>query len=578
MSGEDSPLFLHSSPLPHLTSSPDDEVPVLVQEAQEVEALEPAFDSFLASHDDAFFDVFDRQVDLIRSRSQAFEDGHVTVYDKALLVLTQNGNSLNNPAAIRFYCREYLNIEIGTREATQEWTAKLQQTTQVPGDLRQELAAGKTSLAQKDAGEKRARLLPVDPNLRKDMEPRLAVLWTVYETARAEYLAVIDKDDNEQTAKRAKFLRDTAENILLYLENRVADPLMIAELEGTFNHAKNTAVCLSGGKKRKFDPSEMNKVKGTPLGPSLPFRKDKYRLSGGRPDAGAYKHHQHRQLHPDVSSGYAGGGGGSEMMTRSYGWASSDLPPSGHGHPRRIRYFNTNPYQDLDVPPLGYPSAPAAPSRDYQRSYDHVEGEYGSGLGPYNAAVSSVLPTRGMSGSRTRIPFDERGSPAVSEYQENIKHERENSPTVATASRLPRITTEEQDEDDTTTSTEHTPATEAVVVSARGRPRSIEKEGKGGGGGGWGGYSDIDRGAYSRNRDQDREHQHDHPDDHDHEQMDDRGRPKNPLLGRGDSSAHYSNYGGNRLVDSYVPARNGSLGPGHGRVRGRSQSHRRRVP
>ena len=100
------------------------------------------------------------------------------------------------------------------------------------------------------------------------MEPRLAALWSVYEVARTDFRTALDNANREKTMSTAKFLRDTAENILLFFENKTADALMIAELESTFMHAKTTVVCLTGGKNRKFDKAEMDKVKGVPRGPS----------------------------------------------------------------------------------------------------------------------------------------------------------------------------------------------------------------------------------------------------------------------------------------------------------------------
>jgi len=101
-----------------------------------------------------------------------------------------------------------------------------------------------------------------------EMEPKLARLWSVYKKARADFEAVSKKADSVKRAVAAKFLRDTAENTIQYLQNKNTDPIMMAELFATYNMAKSTAVSLAGGKKRKFDYVEMDMVKGTPRGPS----------------------------------------------------------------------------------------------------------------------------------------------------------------------------------------------------------------------------------------------------------------------------------------------------------------------
>ncbi len=103
------------------------------------------------------------------------------------------------------------------------------------------------------------------------MEPKLNNLWNVYQRAKSDYLAVAQMR-NHQTRKAAYFLRDTAENIQTYLKGKATDPIMKAELNATFNMANNIAISLSGGKKRKFDVSEMEYVRGTPRGPSNPGR------------------------------------------------------------------------------------------------------------------------------------------------------------------------------------------------------------------------------------------------------------------------------------------------------------------
>ena len=105
-----------------------------------------------------------------------------------------------------------------------------------------------------------------------DMDPKLKRLWSVYEGARSDYLAV--KDDHHHTKLTgAKFLRDTAENTLEYLRDKDVDPLMLTELEGTFRMAKSIVVDLSGGKKRKFDRTEVSNTReARPRPSSAPIR------------------------------------------------------------------------------------------------------------------------------------------------------------------------------------------------------------------------------------------------------------------------------------------------------------------
>ena len=55
-------------------------------------------------------DAIARQVSLIRCRSQAFDDGQVTVYDRALLALSRDGRDLVHTGALELYLTEYLGL------------------------------------------------------------------------------------------------------------------------------------------------------------------------------------------------------------------------------------------------------------------------------------------------------------------------------------------------------------------------------------------------------------------------------------------------------------------------------------
>lgn len=83
---------------------------MLVAQARMVDRLDPCIEAFLTTNRSHFFLTFARRLDLIKSRSQAFEDCHVTVFDKVLLELTQNGDNLENPPAIHYFCEEFLAI------------------------------------------------------------------------------------------------------------------------------------------------------------------------------------------------------------------------------------------------------------------------------------------------------------------------------------------------------------------------------------------------------------------------------------------------------------------------------------
>ena len=97
---------------PHVKKDPDDEVRAIVNSLFGSTYINPDVEKYLQDprQKELFLQLFARQVDLIKSRSQSFEDSHVTIYDKVLLRLTDNGNSFGSVAAQQYFCEEYLGI------------------------------------------------------------------------------------------------------------------------------------------------------------------------------------------------------------------------------------------------------------------------------------------------------------------------------------------------------------------------------------------------------------------------------------------------------------------------------------
>lgn len=91
----------------------------------------------------------------------------------------------------------------------------------------------------------------VDPTSPK--EDPITRLMTTYEIACQEYYEVIDFR-NDHTLKAAKYLRDTAENAVLYLKGTdMVDHHQLQEFTNTYEQAKHMVEDLTGGKVRKFD-------------------------------------------------------------------------------------------------------------------------------------------------------------------------------------------------------------------------------------------------------------------------------------------------------------------------------------
>lgn len=58
-----------------------------------------------------FKDVLENHISLIKTRPQAFEHGKVTVYDRALLILSGNGKNPLNLGAMELFLDEFLGVK-----------------------------------------------------------------------------------------------------------------------------------------------------------------------------------------------------------------------------------------------------------------------------------------------------------------------------------------------------------------------------------------------------------------------------------------------------------------------------------
>lgn len=265
-----------------------DQIPILVQDARRITTLTPALATVMTTHKQLILSVFDRQISIIKSRSQALEDAQVTVYDKALLILTFNGTNLEAPPALLFWCEHYLGIDDARGHF--ETPRVLQEMMAVPTVLNQ----GKQQ-AQSPHPRNRAtalsiltRCLPLVPSTAREsteaashrfsgstvqsesqprepvefsadsQNPKVKRLFTVYDQARTEYMSLVDAGDSKSLTA-AKFLRDTAENALTYLKEMKVDGEVLSELKSTCDMAAAAVVSLSGGKKRKFDSGQEGK-------------------------------------------------------------------------------------------------------------------------------------------------------------------------------------------------------------------------------------------------------------------------------------------------------------------------------
>lgn len=85
--------------------------------------------------------------------------------------------------------------------------------------------------------------------------PLTTRVWAVCEKAKEDFF-VIKEPNSLEKQSAAKYLRDSAENVLHHLADKDPDPRLINELQDILAVAKHTAMVLHGGKKRKFDHPE----------------------------------------------------------------------------------------------------------------------------------------------------------------------------------------------------------------------------------------------------------------------------------------------------------------------------------
>lgn len=99
-----------SSPMDHLAA--EEEVEYVVEKYSKVKTMPPTLEAFSKKPEyfRLFTKVFNHHVRLVKARPQELEHGHVTVYDKALMKLTDRGNDMFNKGAIALFLEEILGV------------------------------------------------------------------------------------------------------------------------------------------------------------------------------------------------------------------------------------------------------------------------------------------------------------------------------------------------------------------------------------------------------------------------------------------------------------------------------------
>ncbi|KAF7592920.1 hypothetical protein BBP40_012241 [Aspergillus hancockii] len=216
-----------------------------------------------------------RQISLIKCRSQTFNDGQITTYDRALLKLSRNGENLTDMGALELYLNEYLGV-VPIFPATQS-QGILAQRLKLESVLRKAAAPGtqpETIVGRKEQPQIKSEPIQprygpkdcddryymdsADSSIRstsdvQQVSDRVTRLLDIYRHAKDEYYTAL-QTDGYVSLEAARFLRDTAENALRYLHaNGLSDHTAVPDLEQVFTISRDKATQLTGGRKRHFD-------------------------------------------------------------------------------------------------------------------------------------------------------------------------------------------------------------------------------------------------------------------------------------------------------------------------------------
>ncbi|KAI9036378.1 uncharacterized protein KD926_002032 [Aspergillus affinis] len=262
----------------------ESKVDELVRKYIKVSEPGPALRHILNNGDESalIFQAIRRQVALIRCRSQSPENDQITIYDRALLILTRYGEDPRDFGALEFYMTEFLGIVPIFPESQSKDILSQHAELQAIVNRETESAAipeirlsSRNQQPHRELSDRTVRgTEDVNPNDHRigHYVPRRSnashasdsqgvrdqaerIVGVFYE-ARRDYVEKLQTGGfASMTATR--FLRDTAENALLYLsQNAMMDHAAVGDLQSNFALARDKVAELCGGRKRHFDDNE----------------------------------------------------------------------------------------------------------------------------------------------------------------------------------------------------------------------------------------------------------------------------------------------------------------------------------
>ncbi|KAL3478591.1 hypothetical protein BJX99DRAFT_256240 [Aspergillus californicus] len=204
-----------------------------------------------------------RHVSLVKCRSQDFEDCQVTVYDRALLNLSKQGDSATDPGALELYLMEFLGVvPIAPIEDGKDTVLKhirLQDALERAHEKRPAAPSKEHKPEQEESSSfdihnEYEHYFPSSTTAKeRELNVRVVRLLDVYRQAKDDYFSTKERDGVDSLIA-VRFLRDSAENTLRYLRtNGLLKHPWVPDLEQTFALARDKTAQILGGRKRHFD-------------------------------------------------------------------------------------------------------------------------------------------------------------------------------------------------------------------------------------------------------------------------------------------------------------------------------------
>ncbi|KAJ5841757.1 hypothetical protein N7534_011587 [Penicillium rubens] len=265
-------------------------------------------------HARALFHGLRRQVKSIRHRSQSYDDGQVTIYDRVLLRLYDEGHTMQHYGLLEFYLAEYLGTKNchSEEESNSVIAAHFAAQRILDNGPISEIPIVATENEEGPTEDTQASKSPQTKSEHVDK------LIQVYQKAKADYYILEVTESHRKRTNSVRFLRDTAENLLRYLKSVDKDHDLIPEIEDIIQVSQAHANQLAGGRKRKFEHMDSNS-RGSPS-PSP------YRPYGYYKDQRRGYNHRDRYVPDSVTWDHSHKGGWDHShVNRRTGWDSRHL-------------------------------------------------------------------------------------------------------------------------------------------------------------------------------------------------------------------------------------------------------------